>query len=74
MASEEDVSRLSIDEAFHAANFMIDRYISLESTPDVGLVVFQQYMKSDPARWSDWLDAARLAVSGVDAEQGWLHD
>ncbi len=72
--SDATPESLTPDEAFRAAYFMIDRYVALESSPDVGLVLFHQYMKSDPARWDDWTESVRRARSSESAHQDWLHD
>ena len=53
---------LTLDEAYRAAFFMTDLYVGLESDPDEGLVLFRQYLQSDPARWEDWKHAIRKAV------------
>jgi hypothetical protein len=52
---------LTLDEAYRAAFFLTDRYVSMESNPDDGLVLFHQYLQSDPARWEDWKQAVREA-------------
>ena len=53
---------LTLDEAYRAAFFLADLYVGLESSPDEGLVLFHQYLQSDPARWEDWRRAVRKAV------------
>ena len=53
---------LTLDGAFRAAYFMTDQYLALESNPDTALVLFWQYLKSDPARWEDWKDSVRRAL------------
>jgi len=53
---------LTLDEAYRAAFFMTDLYFGLESDPDEGLVLFRQYLQSDPARWEDWKHAVRKAI------------
>jgi hypothetical protein len=53
---------LTLDEAFRAAYYMADEYVALEREPDVGLVLFHQYLRSDPARWEDWKVAVRRAI------------
>jgi hypothetical protein len=53
---------LTLDEAYRAAFFMTDMYLSMESSPDEGLVLFHQYLQSDPARWEDWQRAVRSAL------------
>ncbi len=55
--------RLTLSEAYRAAFHLVDRYIAVEAAPDVGLVLLWQYLKSDPARWSDWLEAVGRALS-----------
>ena len=54
---------LTLDEAFRAAHYLTEAYVELEKQPDVGLVLFLQYLKSDPARWDDWKAAVRTALS-----------
>lgn len=67
-ASAEDLpERLTLGEAYQAAFHLVDKYISVESQPDVGLVLLWQYLKSDPARWGDWLEAVARAVNGPPA-------
>jgi hypothetical protein len=53
---------LTLDEAYRAAFFLTDMYVSIESSPDEGLVLFHQYLQSDPARWEDWKHAVREAL------------
>lgn len=53
---------LTLDEAYRAAFFLADLYIGLESSPDEGLVLFHQYLQSDPARWEDWKRGVREAM------------
>lgn len=59
---------LPLDLAFHAAFLLADRYLSLERNPDDGLVLFHQYLQSDPARWQDWMETVQKAVAdeGID--------
>ena len=57
--SESLPETLTLDEAFRAAYYMADQYVALEREPDVGLVLFRQYLRSDPARWEDWTVAVR---------------
>lgn len=45
---------LTLDQAFLAAFFLADQYLALERVPDEGLLLFHQYLQSDPARWEDW--------------------
>lgn len=53
---------LTLDQAYRAAFFLTDRYMGVESSPDDGLVLFRQYLQSDPARWEDWKGAVREAL------------
>lgn len=54
---------LALDQAFRAAYFMTEQYVALEREPDTGLVLYEQYLHSDPARWDDWKQAVRRALS-----------
>ena len=53
---------LTLDEAYRAAFFLTDLNVGIESSPDEGLVLFRQYLQSDPARWEDWKRAVREAL------------
>jgi hypothetical protein len=53
---------LTLAEAYRAAFFLTDLYVGIESNPDEGLVLFHQYLQSDPARWDDWERAVRQAL------------
>ncbi|MBT9255296.1 hypothetical protein KMZ30_06865 [Phycicoccus sp. KQZ13P-1] len=69
MADEQLPEMVTLDEAYRAAFFMIDAYVELEARPDEGLVLFHQYLQSDPARWEDWKQAvsrARSPGAGLD--------
>jgi hypothetical protein len=62
--SEEPIPEaLTPDIAFRAAFFMTDQYMALEREPDEGLVLFHQYLQSNPARREDWKAAIRRAMS-----------
>lgn len=74
MADPALPERLTLDEAFRAAYFMVDQYLERERNPDEGLVLLWAYMKTDPARWSDWIGSVGRALSDEDAGQLWLHD
>lgn len=74
MADAALPERLTLDEAFRAAYFMVDQYVARERNPDDGLVLLWACMTTDPARWSDWIDSVRRALSDEDADQAWLHD
>lgn len=53
---------LTLDEAYRAAFSLTDLYVGVESSPDEGLVLFHQYLQSDPARWEDWKRAVGQAL------------
>lgn len=42
---------------------MAEQYVALEGEPDVGRILFEQYLHSDPARWKDWTSAVRRAIA-----------
>jgi hypothetical protein len=63
MSDEALPGSLTLDQAFRAAYFLAKQYVALEREPDVGLVLYQQYLHSDPARWDDWKQAVRLALA-----------
>jgi hypothetical protein len=65
---------LSVEESFRAAFYLVEAYFAIESTPDESLVDLLQYMRSDPARWSDWQKAVRRAVSDEGAASRGLTD
>ncbi|MEU6851709.1 hypothetical protein ABZ901_17505 [Actinacidiphila alni] len=58
---------LTVEEAFRAAFRMVEQYVDLEERPDESLVLLLQYMESDPARWTDWLEAVRWGLANADA-------
>jgi hypothetical protein len=65
-ASAKDLpERLTLSEAYRAAFHLVDKYIAVEAQPDVALVLLWQYLKTDPARWDDWLDAVGRALSDL---------
>lgn len=64
MSEEPIPETLTLEQAFRAAFFMADQYVALEREPDEGLVLFHQYLQSDPARWEDWKSAIRQAIQG----------
>lgn len=53
---------LTLDQAYRAAFFLTDLYVGVESNPDEGLVLFHEYLQSDPARWEDWKRAVGRAL------------
>jgi hypothetical protein len=54
---------LSLEAAYRAACFLTDLWVSLDSEPGEGLLLFQQYLRSDPARWDDWKASVRKALT-----------
>lgn len=64
---------LSLDEAFRAAFYMIEEYLAVEENPREGLIDLMQYMRSDPARLGDWLNAVRRALTDGGAANGYMH-
>lgn len=58
--------QISLEEALRAAFYMTQQYIQLERKPDAGLVLFLEYLRSDPACWSDW----QMAVHAALADRG----
>jgi hypothetical protein len=60
-------ARLPLDTGFRAAYFMAERYV-LEHGPDDGLILFLQYLSSDPARWDDWKQSVRHALKATGTE------
>lgn len=54
--------QLTSDEAFRAAFYMIDRYLSLDTDPSGDLSLLWVYMQSDPARGSDWDESIQRAI------------
>lgn len=41
---------------------MTEQYVALEAKPDAGLLLYKQYLNSDPARWDDWKQAIHQAI------------
>lgn len=64
MPPEHASAQLRLDDAYRAMFLFADQYVSMESNPDEGLVLFHQYMQSDPARWDDWQNAVARANAG----------
>ncbi len=61
MINEERV--LTENQAFRAAFFLVDQYLALEGeTPAEALVLFRQYVWSDPACSEDWQRAIDRAL------------
>jgi len=57
---------LTLEEAFRAAYFMIQIYGDVEDWRSDDLVLLHQYMRSDPARASDWNHAVQMALAQPD--------
>lgn len=62
MSEPEIPERLTVDEAYRAAFYMVLQYAELEAAPDEGLLLLTQYLWTDPARWDDW---QAIRVQGV---------
>lgn len=54
---------LSLEVAYRAAFELVSQYLELEKQPDEGLILLFQYLRSDPARWEDWITSVQRAVS-----------
>lgn len=63
MSDDSLPESLTLDQAFRAAYFVAEQYVALAGEPDVGLILFEQYLLSDPARWEDWKSAVRRAIA-----------
>jgi hypothetical protein len=63
MGDETLPSSLTLDQAFRAAYFLTEQCVALEREPDLGLVLYEQYLHLDPARWDDRKKAVRRALS-----------
>lgn len=63
--------RLTLEEAYRAAYYMVEQYVALEDQPDVGLVLLLQYLESDPARWDDWVASVRRGLDDGGDRGGW---
>lgn len=67
-------ARLTLEEAFRAAFFMVESYVEREQNPDGGLILLEQYLQSDPARWSDWLGAVKRGLEHPTVAVEYLYD
>lgn len=54
---------LTINEAFRAAYYMVLQYLELEKDVNEEVLLFAQYLWSDPARLDDWEGAIRRALA-----------
>ena len=63
MAAEDVPESLTIDEAYRAAFYMVLQYLEISRTPAPELELLAIYMWTDPARWGDWVNAVRRALS-----------
>jgi len=54
---------VDVATAFRAAFYIAEQYIDLETKPDEGLVLFLEYLRSDPACREDWAQAVRTALA-----------
>ena len=72
MADDSLPTDLALDEALRAAYFMIQIYGDVEDWRSEDQVLLEQYMRSDPARASDWKRAVQMALeqpNAVSSEQ-----
>jgi hypothetical protein len=74
MTDEALPDRLTLEEAFRAAFFMIQIYGEVENWKSEEIVYLHEYMQGDPARWSDWNDAVRRALADPTAAVEYLYD
>ena len=65
--NENDGLTLTTDEAFRAAFYLVDRYLSLDPDTSGELSLLWSYLQSDPARAADWADSIRRAKD----DPGW---
>lgn len=65
--NENESQRLTTDEAFRAAFYLVDRYLSLDPDLSGDLSLLWSYLQSDPARAADWADSIRRAKN----DSGW---
>jgi hypothetical protein len=54
---------LTIDEAFRAAFYMVLQYLEIERDVNDEVLLYAQYLWSDPARSGDWETAIRRALA-----------
>jgi hypothetical protein len=59
----EPPAAITPDEAFRAAFYMALGYFGRGADPSGDLMLFVQYLWSDPARWDDWKEALRAALA-----------
>jgi hypothetical protein len=62
-AAEDLPETLTLDEAFRAAFYMVELWVSLEHRPSERPALLLQYLRSDPARWEDWLASVRRGLA-----------
>lgn len=55
--------KLTLEEAYRAMVFFVQRYYSLEKDPGESFILFYQYMLSDPATGQDFTDAIRRMIA-----------
>ena len=63
MAEDAAPENLTIDEAYRAAFYMVLQYLEISSPPAPDIELLAIYMWTDPARWDDWTNAVRRALS-----------
>lgn len=64
---------LSLDEAYRAAFYLVEEYLAAEEHPGDDLILLMQYLRSDPARLSDWKKSVRRALTDGGAANGYMH-
>jgi hypothetical protein len=74
MSDEQLPETLTLEQAFQAAFFMIEIYGEIENWASGDIVVLHQYLRSDPARWSDWKVAVQKALDDPNAAVEYLYD
>lgn len=65
--NESESEPLTSDEAFRAAFYLVDRYLSLDPDLSGDLSLLWSYLQTDPARAEDWNDSIRRAKN----DPGW---
>jgi hypothetical protein len=54
---------LTIDEGFRAAFYMVLQYLEIEKDVNDEVLLYAEYLWSDPARRDDWETAIRRALA-----------
>lgn len=72
--SDQLPESLTLDEAFRAAFYVVLAYVRRGAADYSDAVLLVQYMRSDPARWSDWQTAVHRALLDVEGVANADHD